>query len=99
EIRRVSAGRNGPVVVIVGRGNLAVTADSVVGAAAELAQVHEVSFLSALRRGNVHGALDAGLAPGFLPGRTTLDAGRDWFSDKWCAGPALRGPDAETTPR
>ena len=29
----------------------------------------------ALRRGNVHGALDLGLAPGFLPGRVTLDAG------------------------
>ena len=35
----------------------------------------DVRFLSALRRGNVHGALDAGLAPGFLPGRVTLDDG------------------------
>ena len=31
---------------------------------------------SALRRGNVHGALDMGLAPGLLPGRVTLDDGR-----------------------
>ena len=30
----------------------------------------------ALRRANVHGALDMGLAPGLLPGRVTLDDGR-----------------------
>ena len=65
------------------------------GAAAELARVHDVRFLSALRRGNVHGALDAGLAPGFLPGRTTLDAGRAWFTDWWGGVPAETGLDAE----
>ena len=95
EITRVGAGRPGPVVVIVGRGNLAVAADAVVGAAAELAHVHEVKFLSALRRANVHGALDAGLAPGFLPGRTTLDAGREWFTERWGGVPAERGLAAE----
>ena len=40
-----------------------------------LSGLADVSFLSLLRRGNVHGALDAGLAPGLLPGRTTLEAG------------------------
>jgi NADH-quinone oxidoreductase subunit G len=95
EILRACEGRQGPVVVVVGRGNLAAAADSVVGAAAELARVHDVRFLSALRRGNVHGALDAGLAPGFLPGRTTLDAGRTWFTDQWGGVPAERGLDAE----
>ncbi|MDP9336328.1 MAG: NADH-quinone oxidoreductase subunit NuoG, partial [Actinomycetota bacterium] len=95
EIRRVCEGREGPVVVVVGRGNLAAAAESVVGAAAELAQVHDVRFLSALRRGNVHGALDAGLAPGFLPGRTTLDAGRAWFTERWGGVPAERGLSAE----
>src|SRR5207244_3770900 len=95
EIRRVCEGRPGPVVVVVGRGNLAAAADSVVGAAAELARVHDVRFLSALRRGNVHGALDAGLAPGFLPGRTTLDAGRAWFTERWGGVPAERGLAAE----
>ncbi len=95
EIRRVCEGRQGPVVVVVGRGNLAAAADSVVGAAAELAQVHDVRFLSALRRGNVHGALDVGLAPGFLPGRTTLDAGRAWFTERWGGVPAERGLAAE----
>ena len=37
--------------------------------------IPHVRFLSALRRGNVHGALDMGLAPGLLPGRTSLDDG------------------------
>ena len=32
-------------------------------------------FLPALRRANVHGALDMGLAPGVLPGRVALDDG------------------------
>ncbi len=95
EITRVREGRTGPVVVIVGRGNVAASAASVVGTAAELAQVHDVRFLSALRRGNVHGALDGGLTPGFLPGRVTLDAGREWFTDRWGAVPAERGLDAE----
>jgi NADH-quinone oxidoreductase subunit G len=94
-ITRVSDGRDGPVVVVVGRGNLAAGADSVVGVAADLARVHDVRFLSTLRRGNVHGALDAGLAPGFLPGRTTLDAGREWFGERWGGVPAERGLDAE----
>ena len=51
-------------------------------------------FLSALRRSNVHGALDLGLAPGFLPGRVTLDAGRERFTDAWGAVPERRGLDA-----
>ena len=55
---------------------------------------------SALRRANVHGALDMGLAPGLLPGRVTLDDGRDWFADG--AGPrvpAERGPRRRRHPR
>ena len=55
----------------------------------------DVRFLSALRRGNVHGALDAGLAPGFLPGRVTLDAGREWFTER--VGRS-RPPSAGSTP-
>ena len=46
-----------------------------------------------LRRGNVHGALDMGLAPGLLPGRVTFDAGRDWFTDAWGSVPDGRGRD------
>ncbi len=54
----------------------------------------DVKFLSALRRGNVRGALDLGLTPGFLPGRVTLDAGRDHFADAWGSVPERRGLDA-----
>ncbi|MEP6623173.1 MAG: NADH-quinone oxidoreductase subunit NuoG [Acidimicrobiia bacterium] len=88
------AGRDGEVVVIVGRANLAERADATVAAIAELASVDAVRFLVALRRGNVRGALDLGLAPGFLPGRVELEAGREWFEDAWGAVPKDRGMDA-----
>jgi NADH-quinone oxidoreductase subunit G len=86
---------NGPIVVVLGRANLAEPAASTVAAAAALARLPNVRFLSALRRGNVHGALDAGLAPGVLPGRVALDAGRSWFEAAWGGVPAARGLDAE----
>ena len=63
--------------------------------AATLAGRPDVRFLSALRRGNVHGALDAGLAPGFLPGRVTLDAGpRVVHRARGAARPPRAGLDA-----
>jgi NADH-quinone oxidoreductase subunit G len=62
-------GREGSLVVVLGRQSLAESPDAVVAAAAALAELPDVKFLSALRRGNVHGALDMGLAPGFRPGR------------------------------
>ena len=58
-----------------------------------------MKFLSALRRGNVHGALDLGLAPGFLPGRVTLDAGRERSPTRGAACPPRRGLDADRHPR
>jgi NADH-quinone oxidoreductase subunit G len=82
-----------PVVVVVGRPSLAEPADATVAAAAALRSVPGVRFLSGLRRANVHGGLDLGLAPGFLPGRVTLDAGRAWFSAAWGGAPAERGLD------
>jgi NADH-quinone oxidoreductase subunit G len=87
-------GRDGDVVVVLGRQSLAESPESVVQAAAALAAVPGVKFLSALRRGNVRGALDLGLTPGFLPGRVTLDAGRDHFTGAWGRVPAERGLDA-----
>jgi NADH-quinone oxidoreductase subunit G len=86
----------GPVTVILGRTNVADDGSGVVAAAAAIHAAHpEVRFLSALRRANVHGALDMGLAPGLLPGRTTLAQGADWFRDSgWPAVPAARGLDA-----
>ncbi|MEO6317898.1 MAG: molybdopterin-dependent oxidoreductase, partial [Acidimicrobiales bacterium] len=87
---------DGPVTVVLGRANLAESSDAPVAAAAAIHAAHpEVRFLSALRRGNVHGALDMGLAPGLLPGRTTLDDGRTWFRESgWPTVPSERGLDA-----
>ena len=87
-------GRDGDLVVIIGRQSLAESPASVVQAAAALAALPNVKFLSALRRGNVRGALELGLTPGFLPGRVTLDAARDHFVDAWGSVPAQPGLDA-----
>jgi len=86
------SGREGDVVVVLGRPSLAESADHTVAAAAVLAGPG-VKFLSALRRGNVHGALEAGLAPGILPGRVTLEEGREWFTREWGAVPDEPGLD------
>jgi NADH-quinone oxidoreductase subunit G len=85
----------GTVVIVVGRPSVAESGESIADAAGVLAAaLPGATFLSALRRGNVHGALDMGLAPGLLPGRTTLDEGRAWFSEAWGGVPARRGLDA-----
>ncbi len=34
------------------------------------------------------------MAPGLLPGHVTLDAGADWFAERWPGVPAARGLDA-----
>ena len=60
-------------------------------------RIADVRFLSMLRRGNVHGALDFGLAPGLLPGRVGLDEGRSRFTDAWPTSPTTRGRDAFAT--
>jgi len=86
----------GPVTVVLGRANVAESADGTVAAAAAIHAAHPtIRFLSALRRGNVHGALDMGLAPGLLPGRTSLADGGSWFRQRgWGSVPAQRGLDA-----
>ncbi|HET7523103.1 MAG TPA: molybdopterin-dependent oxidoreductase, partial [Acidimicrobiales bacterium] len=93
--RAANMGRTGPkVVVLVGRPSLAEPADQVAAAARILADIPGVAFLPALRRGNVHGALDLGLAPGVLPGRVALDAGRSWYAHHWNAElPTRSGSD------
>jgi NADH-quinone oxidoreductase subunit G len=84
-----------PVSVILGRANLAESARSIAAAASEIHAAHpHVRFLSALRRANVHGALELGMAPGLLPGRVTLDRGRAWFADRWPGVPSGKGLDA-----
>jgi NADH-quinone oxidoreductase subunit G len=71
------------VVVILGRPSLAESEEQVAAAARILAGIPEVAFLPSLRRSNVHGALDMGLAPGVLPGRVGLEAGRAWYEHHW----------------
>ena len=91
---RAPGGGSG-VVVVLGRPSLAEPASSTVDAAGVLAgALPDVSFLSALRRGNVHGALDMGLAPGVLPGRVSLDRGRQWYTAVWGGVPSAPGLDA-----
>ena len=82
------------VTVLLGRPSLAESAGPVVDAALALHDyLPEATFLSLLRRGNVHGALDIGLAPGLLPGRTTLaDAGL--VEGIWPTVPTTAGHDA-----
>ena len=84
----------GPLTVILGRSSVAESADSLVAAARALHEAFpEARFLSGLRRGNVHGALDMGLAPGMLPGQVSLDDGRAWFTDRWGQVPQAVGND------
>jgi len=81
-------------VVVLGRASVAESAESIAAAAGALAKLPGVRFLPALRRANVMGALDMGLAPGILPGRVGLAEGRDWFSREWASLPEDRGLDA-----
>ena len=74
-IAAAAAAISGPVTVVLGRASVAESAAVTVDAAIALNRLEGVGFLSALRRGNVHGALDMGMAPGLLPGRVPLSAG------------------------
>jgi NADH-quinone oxidoreductase subunit G len=86
---------DGPLTVIVGRANLAESGRSIAAAAAAVHHARpEARFLPALRRANVHGALELGMSPGLLPGRVTIDGARDWFAERWPTLPAVRGLDA-----
>ncbi len=94
-LRTEEAGERG-VVVVLGRASLAESGEGIAAAAAILAAaLPETRFLPALRRANVMGALDMGLAPGLLPGRVGLAEGRDWFAEAWGSHPPEeRGLDA-----
>ena len=88
------AAANGPVTVVLGRASIAESAATIVDAAALLAEgLDGVRFLSAVRRANVHGAIDLGLAPGLLPGRVTRSEGAAWFGAAWPTVPAADGLD------
>ena len=83
------------VVVVAGRPSYAESGEVAAAALRVLAAaLPKATFLPALRRGNVFGALDMGLAPGLLPGRVSLDAGRERFTAAWGSVPANAGLDA-----
>ncbi len=80
------------VVIVAGRPSYAESGEVAADALRALADaLPEARFLPALRRGNVFGALDMGLAPGILPGRVSLTAGRDRFTAAWGSVPAEAG--------
>ena len=82
------------VVVVAGRPSYAEAGEVAAEALRTLADaLPGARFLPALRRGNVFGALDMGLAPGILPGRVSLDAGRERFTAAWGAVPERAGRD------
>ena len=84
----------GPVQVVIGRQSVAESDRAVIDAAGALvARKPDTRFLVALRRGNVRGALDMGLAPGLMPGRVGLEASRDWYRAHWPSMPRDRGMD------
>jgi NADH-quinone oxidoreductase subunit G len=83
------------LAVVLGRASVAEPAAGTAAAARLLAGLPGVSFLPALRRSNVHGAIDLGLSPGLLPGRVGLEEGRQWYEHHWGAPlPEAAGLDA-----
>ena len=94
-VRCLSEAADG-VTVVLGRASLAEGVEVVEGVAAELSALPSVRFLPALRRGNVIGALESGLAPGLLPGRVWLDEieGEGSLTKAWSRLPATVGLDA-----
>ena len=83
-----------PLTVIFGRSSLAESPDVIASVAAQIAAAYpHARFLPALRRGNVHGALEMGLAPSLLPGRISLGADDNWYRSIWGSVPAEKGND------
>ncbi|HHC09560.1 MAG TPA: NADH dehydrogenase (quinone) subunit G [Actinobacteria bacterium] len=83
-LRRLAAGEGdlaeardalgaGKVVALVGRPGLAEPAELAEAVAAFALTLDDARILPLVRRGNVFGALDMGLAPTLLPGRVSVD--------------------------
>ncbi|MDP7068753.1 MAG: NADH-quinone oxidoreductase subunit NuoG [Acidimicrobiales bacterium] len=84
----------GTVVVVFGRASMAESADPALSLAAVIrTELPHATFLPALRRGNVRGALDMGLAPGILPGRTDIQQPSQALLQTWGGVPAAKGLD------
>ena len=84
-----------PLTVLVGRTSVAESAAVTAQAALRLARAFpHARFLPLLRRGAAAGAIDAGLAPGLLPGRTALGDAGAWWGAAWGGAPEQGGADA-----
>ncbi len=82
-----------PVSVLFGRANLAESARYVADAVGAIRRlVPDARFLPLLRRGNVHGALEMGLTPGFLPGGVR---NRRKSLPNWPSTPDFEGKDTD----
>jgi NADH-quinone oxidoreductase subunit G len=91
-------GNGDDVVIVLGRPSLAESGDTIASAAATLhAAMPGAKFLSALRRANVQGALDMGLAPGLVPGRVALASPAEELTTEWGDLPASPGRDTTGT--
>jgi NADH-quinone oxidoreductase subunit G len=96
DIERAVTLLDGGFDVLLGRASLAESAAPTVDAASAIREHYpDARFVSALRRANVRGALDMGLAPGLLPGRVSLEGGRSWFATAWPTIPDERGLDTQ----
>ena len=62
------------------------------GVVAIVAGPPDARFLPALRRGNVHGALDMGLAPGCCPAGSRSTTAATWFAERVGDGARRAGP-------
>ncbi|HEX8804290.1 MAG TPA: NADH-quinone oxidoreductase subunit NuoG, partial [Acidimicrobiales bacterium] len=82
------------VVLVLGRPSLAAGPEDALAVAARLAErLPGLRVLSALSRGNVHGALDMGMAPGLLPGRVPLGDPCAALRARWPTVPTEEGLD------
>ena len=78
----------GPVTVVYGPGPHGTDPSIIEGALVAIAKANaDARFLPALHRSNVMGALDMGLAPGLLPGRTALGD----LPNGWANAPSTTG--------
>ena len=85
-----------PLTIIFGRTSLAERDVFATAAAQTLREgFPQARFLPVLRRGNIMGALDMGLAPGLLPGRTSYEQAGEWYKKAWGKIPERPGLSAE----
>ena len=87
----------GPVVALVGRTGLTEDPDAAEAVAAFALELPDAKVLPLMRRGNVFGALDMGVAPSLLPGRVAIDDvdGRAALEAAW--GPIPDEPGLNST--